>query len=145
MPRNTRPNISTLSSTSSGAICTGDIPAARGALAGKALRPIHCTSRPSGTFTANSQGHEATDNTAAATDGPATEDAATTSELMAIPRPSRWRGNTSRTSAMFTAISPAAPMPCRARMPTSMGSEVASAQPSEAAVNTAMPPRYTFR
>ena len=96
-------------------------------------------------MTANNQCHDATDNTAAATDGPATVEVATISELSAIPLPSRCCGYTSRTRAAFTAISPAAPTPCTTRMPTSIGMDVASAQPSEATVNTPMPTKYTRR
>ena len=61
--------------------------AARG-FDGSARRPIASTTRPSGTFNAKSQGHEATDRIEAATDGPATDAVATTIELIAMPRPS---------------------------------------------------------
>ncbi len=63
-----------------------------GGLPGSERRAWRHTSRPSGRFMANSQCHEASDRMAAATDGPAMAAVATTSELMAMPRPSSARG-----------------------------------------------------
>lgn len=60
-----------------------------GGLNGSARRPSHRVNRPSGRFSANSHGHEPNDRIAAATEGPAIDEVATTSELMAMPRP-RW-------------------------------------------------------
>lgn len=48
--------------------------------------------RPMGMLTAKSQCHEATDSMAAAMDGPATEDTATTVAFMPMPRPNMRRG-----------------------------------------------------
>ena len=79
-----------LSSTSSG---DSRAPACAGtALAGSARRPSHSVNRPSGRLAANSQGQLATDKMAAATEGPAMDAVATTSELTAMPRPSKARG-----------------------------------------------------
>jgi hypothetical protein len=100
---------------------------------------------PSGTLMAKSHGHEATDRMAAATDGPATEEVATTSELMAMPLPSCDDGYVSRTSAAFTLMMPAAPRPWNARAAISVPSELAKVAASEDSVNTAMPTRYTRR
>jgi hypothetical protein len=47
---------------------------------------------PIGTLMANSQGHGPTARIAAATLGPAADDTATTSEVIAIPRPNCRRG-----------------------------------------------------
>ena len=58
------------------------------ALPGSERQPSSSTSAPSGTLSANSHGQDATDRMAAATVGPATDEVATTSELIAIPRPS---------------------------------------------------------
>ena len=67
-------------------------PLALAGLLGKALRPIRKQNRPSGMLRANNQGQEAANKMAAAIVGPATEAVATTSELMAMPRPSRRTG-----------------------------------------------------
>ena len=82
---------------------------------------------------------------AAATVGPAIEDVATTRELSAMPLPSSARGNVRRTSAAFTLMMPAAPSPCSARAATSVDNEDESIAPTDAAVNSAMPTRYTRR
>lgn len=79
-----------LSSTSSGDSRAPAWPAT--ALTGSARRPSHSVNRPSGRLAANSQGQLATDRIAAATEGPAMEAVATTSEFTAMPRPSRARG-----------------------------------------------------
>ena len=64
-------------------------PAAGGTrFAGNDCMPRKNTTMPSGTLSAKSHGHDATDKMAAATDGPATAAVATTSELIAMPRPS---------------------------------------------------------
>ena len=89
-PRKSSVNIRILRTTSSSAI--GSLWLFTTGLAGKALRPIHSVSKPSGTLMANSQGQLATDKMPAATVGPAMEDVATTSELIAMPRPSMARG-----------------------------------------------------
>ena len=47
---------------------------------------------PNGMLIANSHGQDATESTAAAIVGPATDDVATTTELSAIPRPSSLDG-----------------------------------------------------
>ena len=94
----------------------------------------HSAATPAGTCTANSQGQDATDRIAAATDGPAAEDPATTRALKPMPRPSEARGKMKRTSAPFTLMMPAPPKPCSTRPMTSTGSDGASAQISEAAV-----------
>lgn len=83
-------NISTLSSTSIQEKRSPATAAAR--CPGSARQPSASTSKPSGTLKANSHGHEATERIAAATDGPATEALATTTELSAMPRPSCARG-----------------------------------------------------
>ena len=83
-------NIRILSNTSSAAIGSPFLRTT--GLAGSALRPIHKVIKPSGTLMANSQGQLATDRMAAATEGPAMDEVATTSELMAMPRPSMARG-----------------------------------------------------
>jgi len=57
-------------------------------LPGSAWRPSHSVSTPSGRLMANSQCQDATDRMPAATDGPAMDAVATTSELIAMPRPS---------------------------------------------------------
>ncbi len=90
---------------------------------------------------AKSHGHEATDRMAAATEGPATEDVATTIELMAMPRPSSAEGKVSRTSAAFTLMMPAAPRPWKVRAAIKVPSELAKVAPMDATVNTAMPTR----
>jgi hypothetical protein len=53
------------------------------------------------------------------------------------------RGKMKRISAVLTLMMPAPPKPCTTRATTSQGSDGASAQASEAAVNTASPARYT--
>ncbi len=89
-PRKIRPNIAALSSTSS----AESLPSAAspGGLAGSARRPSSSSAPATGRLIANSQGQLATDSTAAATLGPATEATATVIELTAIPRPSKARG-----------------------------------------------------
>ena len=88
---------------------------------------------------ANSQGHEPIVSNTAASVGPAADELATTSALNPMPRPSCARGKMKRTSAVLTLISPAPPSPCTTRATIITGSESASAQASEAAVNTARP------
>ena len=61
-------------------------------LCGSARQPSTNTAVPIGIFIANSQGHDATDSIAAAIDGPATADVATTTELSASARPRRSLG-----------------------------------------------------
>ncbi len=51
-----------------------------------------------------------------------------------MPRPSDARGKMKRTSAPLTLMTPAPPKPWRTRPSTSTGSDVASAQSSDAAV-----------
>ena len=89
-PRNSSVNMAPLSSTSMAEKRGAWL--ADGGLAGSARRPSHQTPTPKGRFMANSQGHDATDRMAAATDGPAMDAVATTSELMAMPWPSCARG-----------------------------------------------------
>ncbi|MDT4848790.1 hypothetical protein FQZ97_828910 [compost metagenome] len=142
-PRKTSENISTLSVTSTGEKRAPAAGAAR--LNGSARRPSAKVTMPSGTLMAKSHGHDATDKIAAATEGPATDEVATTSELMAMPRPSCAEGNVSRTSAALTLMIPAAPSPCSARDAISVASELAKVAASDDTVNTAMPTRYTRR
>ena len=59
---------------------------------GRKRRASHRATIPAGTCSANSQGQDSTDMIAAATDGPAAEDPATTSALKPMPRPSSLRG-----------------------------------------------------
>ena len=94
----------------------------------------HKDRMPAGTCSANSQGQDSTDMIAAATDGPAADDPATIRALKPMPRPSDARGKMKRTSAPLTLMMPAPPKPCRTRPSTSIGSDVASAHSSDAAV-----------
>ncbi len=93
---NTSANISTLSATSitenrapAFAPCDGG---GGFGLNGSARRPSQSVATPSGRLIANNIGQDDTERMAAATEGPATDDAATTSELSASPCPSRARG-----------------------------------------------------
>ena len=101
----------------------------------------HSAKTPSGTLDRNSQCQDTTDRIAAATDGPAAEQLATTRAVVAMPRPSAERGKMKRTRALLTLMMPAAPSPCATRAATSSGRVSARPQAREDAVNTASPHR----
>ena len=79
-----------LRTTSSGRRCrpSGGLAVLRGS----ARQAIAMRHAPIGTLTAKSHGHDATESTPAAIDGPATEATATVMELSAMPRPSSFDG-----------------------------------------------------
>jgi len=79
------------------------------------------------------------------TTGPATIDRLTAMEFRATPRPRRAGGQVRRTSAMLTAMMPAAPTPCTTRATISKGSDCATQPMREAIPHSAVPARYTRR
>ena len=99
---------------------------------------------PTGMLMAKSQGHGATDRMPAAIDGPETADKATTVALILTPLPRCRFGNTSLAMEVLTLIIIDAPRPWNAREAISIGRLCESVQNTDATVNTATPPRYTF-
>ena len=78
---------------------------------------------PTGTFTANSKGHEAMDYIPAARVGPRADENATAMAFIPIPLPSILVGKMVRTSAVFTLTIPEAPNPWMHRASVKVTSE----------------------
>ena len=103
--------------------------------------PMASATAPTGTPSANSQGHERTARMALAMAGPAAADTAMTTAVMPMPWPKRCAGWMKRTSAWLTLITPAAPIPWATRASTSAGSDGDSAQASDATLKSTRPAR----
>ena len=73
------------------------------------------------------------------------EQTATVKVMMDIAAPNRSGGKMYRSKAELTLINPAAPTAWATRNTIKTGREVASPQHNEAAVNSAMPHKYTTR
>ncbi len=110
-------------------------------VSGRARRASARAASPIGRLTAKSHGQDATSRISEAAVGPRAKPTPTTKALRPIPRPSWWGGVTKRISATLTAIRALAPTPWSTRAATRAGSDQASAQTSEATVNSARPTR----
>ncbi len=108
---------------------------------GNVFRPIRIATSPNGMLTPNSQPQGPTARMREAIVGPSVKAVATTIALYPKPRPCRRPGKTKRTSAVLTLMMPLAPRPCSTRAISRLGNDQASAQASDASVNSKRPPR----